>query len=67
MKILKTVGYIYLGILILIGIAIFLLFPIFMVKYFNNENYFFIFLINLPIFFAVMFQYMDFESGRPKK
>jgi hypothetical protein len=67
MKILKTIGMIYLGILAIAGIGIFVLFPVALAYYLKNENYYLIFLVNLPIFFGVMFQYMNVESGRPKR
>jgi len=59
MKILKTILHVYLGILIISVFGIFLLFPIFLVNYFNNENYFFIFLVNLPIIFGFIFHYIE--------
>jgi len=59
--------YVYLGMLFLFLIGFFVAFPIFLSEYFENENYLFLFLINIPAFLGFIFHYLDYESERPKR
>lgn len=59
MEILKKIGYVYLALIGFMALALFLSFPVILSDYFKNENYLWLFLINLPIFFGIIFHYIE--------
>jgi len=61
MKVLKSIMYVYLGMLFVFLIGLFVVFPILLSEYFENENYLFLFLINIPALLGFLFHY----SGEP--
>ena len=69
MKVLKSILSIYLGILSAVGIGIFILFPIWLVETYKDERFFFLFIINMPIFFGFLLTYIDSSciNTRPKR
>ncbi len=69
MKVLKSILAIYVGMLIGSAILGFILFPLYFVNRYDDPYYYYLFLINVPIFLGVLFNYMDNESiyERPKK
>jgi len=67
MKVLKQIMYIYLGILAISAFGLIILFPIILTVYFENDNYYWLFLINLPIILGFIFVYDEPISMRPKR
>ena len=70
MKILKSIMYVYLGIIGCIGAVVLITFPFILSEYFEYKNYLLLFFINLPIILGFMFIYLEPEfnhSSRPRR
>jgi len=69
MKILKSVLQVYIGIAIIFAIGLFICAPAILAEYFNNEFFYWLFLINIPIFLGLIIHYVEPIGGntRPRR
>jgi len=67
MKVLKCILLVYLGIIIVFLLVCFVLFPVILSEYFNNEKYLYLLLISIPILLGVIYYYSEPINYRPKR
>jgi hypothetical protein len=63
MKILENILNVYLFILVTIALLFLILSPMILSEYLQNENYLWLFFVNLPILIGFLYAYIDNING----